>query len=75
MAQILVYFFRWYLRRDHKPSSDDMEVGDGEQATPGQRDDHESDITAHDNDDNDDNDDVERVPIERIEEKNTVKTG
>lgn len=69
MAQGLVYYFRWYLRRDRKPGVGNAEVIDEEQ--PASTGDHESDITAHDNDDNEE----ERVPVERVEEKDTVKSG
>lgn len=69
MAQILVYFFRWYLRRDLKSTKDDVEAGHEEQPTSGQVEGHESDITAHDGEDS------ERVPVERVEEKETVKSG
>lgn len=71
MAQVLVYFFRWYLRRDRKPAVGDVGVVDEEQPASGEREDHESDITAHDNDD----EEVERVPVERVREKDTVKSG
>lgn len=73
MAQILVYFFRWYLRRDRKLGSGDAAVVDEEQPASMQREDQESDITAHDNDDDDE--EVDRVPVERVEEKETVKSG
>ncbi|QYS98945.1 hypothetical protein H0G86_006101 [Trichoderma simmonsii] len=69
MAQGLVYYFRWYLRRDRKPGAGDAGVIDEEQPAP--TGDHESDITAHDNDNNEE----ERVPVERVEEKDTVKSG
>jgi sodium/bile acid cotransporter 7 len=63
MAQILVYFFRWYLRRDQKSVSDDVEAGDEDQSASAQEEGHESDATAHDGED------LERVPVERFEKK------
>ncbi|KAK4069937.1 uncharacterized protein Triagg1_6732 [Trichoderma aggressivum f. europaeum] len=65
MAQGLVYYFRWYLRRDRKPGAGNAGVIDEEQ--PASTGDHESDITAHDNDDHEE----ERTPVERVEEKDT----
>ncbi|KAL6908795.1 SBF-like CPA transporter family domain-containing protein [Trichoderma evansii] len=68
MAQILVYFFKWYLRRDQKSSGDDVEASNAEQHVSGQGDGHESDATAHDGED------LERLPAERFEKKDE-KTG
>lgn len=68
MAQILVYFFKWYLRRDQKSTNDDVEAGSEEQHVSGQGDGHESDATAHDGED------LERLPAERFEKKDE-KTG
>ncbi|UKZ88284.1 uncharacterized protein TrAFT101_004046 [Trichoderma asperellum] len=68
MAQILVYFFKWYLQRDQKSGGDDVEASGEELPVPGQGDGHESDVTAHDAED------LERVTVERFE-KNDVKTG
>lgn len=68
MAQILVYFFRWYLRRDQKLSGDDVEAGNEERPVSGHEEGHESDATAHDGED------LERVPVERFEKKD-AKTG
>ncbi|KAH6610683.1 hypothetical protein Trco_000703 [Trichoderma cornu-damae] len=68
IEQILVYFFRLYLRRDRKSSGGDES---------GQRGDEESDITAHgdDGDDGDGHEDAERGPVERGEEKDAAKSG
>ncbi|KAL7789944.1 SBF-like CPA transporter family domain-containing protein [Trichoderma ceciliae] len=75
MAQVLVYFFRWYLRRGQKSSGEDVEAGDEEQPASERRGDHESNITAHDDDDDDDDDeDAERVPVESFEEKDAIKS-
>lgn len=68
MAQILVYFFKWYLGRDGKSSDDDVEAGDDVQSALRQEEGHESDATAHDGED------VERVPVERFEKKD-VQSG
>lgn len=68
MAQILVYFFRWYLRRDGKASDDDVEAGDEDRSVSRQEEGHESDATAHEGED------VERVPVERFEKKD-VQSG
>lgn len=68
MAQILVYYFKWYLRRDEKSRSDDVEAGDEAQSASPQEEGHESDATAHDGED------VERVPVERFEKKD-VQSG
>ncbi|KAL7939060.1 SBF-like CPA transporter family domain-containing protein [Trichoderma chlorosporum] len=74
MAQGLVYFFKWYLRRDRKSAAGDVAIVDEEQPASRERGDHESDITAHDNDD-DEEEEAERVPIERADEKETAKSG
>lgn len=63
MAQILVYYFKWYLRRGEKSSGDDVEAGDEAQTMSPQEEDHESDATAHDGED------VEIMPVERFEKK------
>jgi sodium/bile acid cotransporter 7 len=68
MAQILVYYFKWYLRRDEKSRSDDAEAGDEAQSVSRPEEGHESDATAHDGED------VERVPVERFEKKD-VQSG
>lgn len=68
MAQVLVYFFRWYLRRDRNLYGNDVEAGNEDLPMSGQEEGHESDATAHDGED------LERVPVERFETKD-VKTG
>ena len=72
MAQGLVYFFRWYLRRDRKSDHVDTEQVVGvEQPVSTHRGDHESDVTAHDNDE----EEVGRVSAVRAEEKGAIKSG
>ncbi|OTA08540.1 hypothetical protein A9Z42_0002380 [Trichoderma parareesei] len=71
MAQGLVYFFRWYLRRDRKSDHGDVEDGDNEEHPASTaRGDHESDVTAHDNDDAEAGQDS----AVRVEEKGTTKS-
>jgi sodium/bile acid cotransporter 7 len=72
MAQGLVYFFKWYLRRDNKPGPRDVEDVDNEEhPTSTARGDHESDVTAHD----DDTEEVGQDPAVRNEEKGAMKSG
>lgn len=72
MAQGLVYFFRWYLRRDRKSDRGDVEQHvDVEQPVSRHRGDHESDVTARDNDD----EEVGEVSAVRADEKEAMKSG